>query len=124
MQGCIDELKMILNWSEEPFDEAYYKTHEYVAGDAADLSRHGVHEEYLPVLLMLKAQIREYLEWAQPQLDAGVPENQLTLFSTEELHIFQTYYGGLRQSADKSQWIYGDVELVSQFVYGGQGLKE
>ena len=124
VQGCIDTLKLILHWSEEPFDASYYKTHDYVAGDALDLSRHGVHEEYLPVLQQLKAQIREYMAWAQPQLDAGVPENQLTLFSTEELHIFQTYYGGLRQSADKSQWIYGDVDLVSQFVYGGQGLKE
>ena len=25
VQGCINELKMILNWSEEPFDEEYYK---------------------------------------------------------------------------------------------------
>jgi len=76
------------------------------------------------VLQALKAEIQAYLDWAQPQLDAGVPENQLTLFSTLNLHIFQTYYGGLRQSADKSQWIYGDVDLVSQFIEGGQGLKE
>ena len=40
------------------------------------------------------------------------------------LHIFQTYYGGLRQSADKTEWIYGDVDLVSQFIQDGQGLKE
>ena len=124
VQGCIDELKMILNWSEEPFDEDYYKDHEFVAGDALELSKHGVHAEYLPVLQALKAEIQAYLDWAQPQLDAGVPENQLTLFSTLNLHIFQTYYGGLRQSADKSQWIYGDVDLVSQFIEGGQGLKE
>ena len=124
VQGCIDELKMILNWSEEPFDEDYYKDHEFVAGDAAELSKHGVHEEYLPVLKALKEEIQAYLDWAQPQLDAGTPENQLTLFSTLNLHIFQTYYGGLRQSADKTQWIYGDVDLVSQFIEGGQGLKE
>ena len=124
VQGCIDELKMILNWSEEPFDEDYYKDNEFVAGDAAELSKHGVHEEYLPVLKALKEEIQAYLDWAQPQLDAGVPENQLTLFSTLNLHIFQTYYGGLRQSADKSEWIYGDVDLVSQFIEGGQGLKE
>ncbi len=124
VQGCIDELKMILNWSEEPFDEDYYKDHEFVAGDAKELSKHGVHQEYLPILKELKAEIQAYLDWAQPQLDAGVPENQLTLFSTLNLHKFQTYYGGLRQSADKTQWIYGDVDLVSQFIDGGQGLKE
>ena len=124
VQGCIDELKMILNWSEEPFDEAYYVDNEFVAGDAMELSKHGVHQEYLPVLQALKAEIQASLDWAQPKLDAGTPENQLTLFSTLNLHIFQTYYGGLRQSADKTQWIYGDVDLVSQFVNDGQGLKE
>ena len=40
---------MILDWSEEPFDEEYYKTNEFVAGDAAELSKHGVHAEYLPL---------------------------------------------------------------------------
>ncbi|MBR1821188.1 MAG: FAD-dependent oxidoreductase [Clostridia bacterium] len=124
VQGCIDELKMILDWSEEPFDADYYVDNEFVAGDAKELSKHGVHEEYLPVLKALKEEIQAYLDWAQPQLDAGTPENQLTLFSTLNLHIFQTYYGGLRQSADKSEWIYGDVDLVSQFIEGGQGLKE
>ena len=124
VQGCIDELKMILNWSEEPFDEDYYKDNEFVAGDAAELSKHGVHAEYLPILQELKKEIQAYLDWAQPKLDAGTPENQLTLFSTVNLHIFQTYYGGLRQSADKSEWIYGDVDLVSQFIQDGQGLKE
>ena len=124
VQGCIDELKMILDWNEEPFDEAWYQDNEFVAGDAKELSKHGVHAEYLPVLQALKAEIQEYLDWAQPQLDAGVSENQLTLFSTLNLHIFQTYYGGLRQSADKSEWIYGDVDLVKQFIEGGQGLKE
>ncbi len=124
VNGCINELKMILNWSEEPFDEEYYKTNEFVAGDALELSKHGVHAEYLPILKDLKAEIQAYLDWAQPQLDAGKDESQLTLFSTLNLHIFQTYYGGLRQSADKSEWIYGDVDLVKQFVEGGQGLKE
>ena len=124
VQGCIDELKMILNWFEEPFDEAWYVDNEFVAGDAAELSKHGVHAEYLPILKELKGEIQAYLDWAQPQLDAGVPESQLALFSTLNLHKFQTYYGGLRQSADKTQWIYGDVDLVSQFIDGGQGLKE
>ena len=124
VQGCINELKMIMNWNEAPFDSEYYKTHEYVAGDALELSKHGVHEEYLPILKALKAEIKEYLDWAQPKLDAGTPENQLALFSTLNLHIFQTYYGGLRQSADKSQWIYGNVDLVKQFIEKAQGLKE
>ena len=124
VQGCINELKMILNWNEDEFDADFYKDHEFVAGDAAELSKHGVHADYLPTLKALKAEIQAYLDWAQPQLDAGVPENQLTLFSTLNLHIFQTYYGGLRQSADGSQWIYGDVDLVKQFIEGGQGLKE
>lgn len=122
--GCINELKMILNWNEEPFDAKFYETHEYVAGDAAELSKHGVHSEYLPVLKALKDEIREYLAWAQPKLDAGIPENQLALFSTLNLHIFQTYYGGLRQSADGKNWIYGDVDLVKQFIEKAQGLKE
>ena len=124
VQGCINELKMILNWNEASFDAEFYKTHEYVAGDALELSKHGVHAEYLPILKALKEEIKAYLAWAQPKLDAGIPENQLTLFSTLNLHIFQTYYGGLRQSADKSQWIYGDVKLVKQFIEEAQGLKE
>ncbi len=121
--GCIAELEHILEWNEEPFDEGYYIDHEYVAGDMVELSKHGVHADYLPVLKELKEEIKAYLAWAQPQLDAGVPEDQLTLFSTLNLHIFQTYYGGLRQSADKTQWVYGDVDLVSQFIRDGQELK-
>ena len=38
--ATLDELKTILGWSEEPFDEAYYKDHEFVAGDIAELSKH------------------------------------------------------------------------------------
>lgn len=122
--GCIDTLKTIADWSEEPFDTEYYKDHEYVAGDIAELSKHGVHEEYLPTLQALKAEIQAYLDWAQPKLDAGIPENEITLFSTVNLHIFQTYYGGLRASSDMSEWIYSDYELASQFIEDGQGLKE
>ena len=124
VNGCIKELNTILNWSEEPFDEDYYKDHEFVAGDAEELSKHGVHAEYLPTLQALKAEIREYFVWAAPQLAAGVDESKLTLFSTLNLHIFQTYYGGLRPSADGSEWMYGNVDLVKQFIEGGQGLKE
>ncbi len=123
VQGCIDELKVILAWVETEFDADFYKTNEFVAGDVKELSKHGVHAEYLPTLLELKKEIEAYLAWAQPQLDAGVPENQLTLFSTVNLHIFQTYYGGLRPSADGSEWCYGDVELVKQFIIDGQDLK-
>ncbi len=123
VNGCIDELKMIYEWSEDEFDADYYKDHEYVAGDAAELSKHGVHGDYLPTLQALKKEIKAYLDWAQPQLDAGTPESELTLFSTLNLHIFQTYYGGLRQSADGSQWIYGNVDLVKQFIEDGQDIK-
>lgn len=123
VQGCIDELKTIYGWSEEPFDDSYYKDHEYVAGDIQELSKHGVHADYLPVLKELKQEIKAYLDWAQPKLDAGTPESELTLFSTVNLHIFQTYYGGLRQSADGSEWIYGNVDLVKQFITDGQDVK-
>ena len=122
--GRIDTLKTILQWSEEPFDGTIDEDHPFVAGDVASNAVRGVHEEYLPVLQALKAEIQEYLDWAQPQLDAGVPETQLTLFSTDNLHIFQTYYGGLRPNADHSEWIYGDVDLVSQFVTEGQNIAD
>ncbi len=121
--GAIETLKTIYNWSEKPFDESYYKTHEYEAGDIAELSKHGVHADYLPTLKALKKEIKAYLDWAQPKLDKGAAENTLTLFSTVNLHIFQTYYGGLRQSADKTEWIYGDVDLVKQFIQDGQEMK-
>ncbi len=118
--GSLGTLRTILEWSEEPFDASYYDDNEYVAGDIAELSKHGVHEEYLPVLKDLKKEIEEYLAWADAK---NVPENELTLFSTLNLHIFQTYYGGLRQSADKKEWIYGNVDLVKQFIEGGQDVK-
>ena len=120
--ATLNELKTILNWSEEPFDEAYYKDHEFVAGDIEELSKHGVHAEYLPTLQALKGEIKAYLDWAEPKVAAGAGE--LTLFSTVNLHIFQTYYGGLRPSADMSSWIYGDYDLVKQFIEGGQELKQ
>jgi urocanate reductase len=122
--GYIDVLKTIANWSEEPFDESYFDDKEFVAGEITELSKAGVHAEYLSTLQALKKEINAYLDWAQPQLDAGAKETDLTLFSTVNLHIFQTYYGGLRQNADGTEWIYGDYDLVSQFVQDGQGLKE
>ena len=121
--GCVNDLKVIYGWSEEPFDASYYKDHEFVAGDIEELSKHGVHAEYLPVLKDLKKEIKAYLDYAEPQLKRGVPENQLTLFSTTNLHIFQTYYGGLRQNTAKDEWIYGDYDLVKQFIEEGEQLK-
>ena len=120
--ATLGELKTILGWSEEPFDEAYYKDHEFVAGDIAELSKRGVHAEDLQTLKDLKAEIQAYLDWAEPKVAEGA--GQLTLFSTVNLHIFQTYYGGLRPSADMTSWIYGDYDLVKQFIEGGQTLKQ
>ena len=119
--SILDELRLIANWSEEPFDEEYYKTHEFVAGDTEELSKHGVHPEYLKTLRELKKEIKAYLEWADKKVEAGA--NEVTLFSTINLHIFQTYYGGLRPTADMSEWVYGEYELVSQFIHDGQDLK-
>ena len=121
--GNIAVLKTILNWSEAPFDPAGAKDW-FEAGDIDRLSKHGVHQEYLPVLKALKQEIRDYLAWAQPKLNSGLNEGALTLFSTVNLHIFQTYYGGLRPNADFSSWIYGDYDLVCQFIRDGQELKD
>ena len=121
--GCVNDLKVIYNWSEEPFDANYYKDHEFVAGDIVELSKHGVHPEYLQTLQDLKKEIKAYLAYAEPQLKKGTPENQLLLFSTTNLHIFQTYYGGLRQNTAKDEWIYGDYDLVKQFIVEGEQLK-
>lgn len=121
--GNITVLKEILNWNEDAFDPDFFKDHEFVAGDVETLSEAGVHAEYLDTLKELKKEIQEYLDWAQPKLDAGTAETELALFSTVNLHIFQTYYGGLRPNADQTEWVYGDFELVKQFVEGGQDLK-
>ena len=121
--GCVNDLKVIYGWNEEPFDASYYKDHEFVAGDIEELSKHGVHPEYLSTLQELKKEIKAYLAYAEPQLKKGTPENQLLLFSTTNLHIFQTYYGGLRQNTAKDEWIYGDYDLVKQFVEEGELLK-
>ena len=121
--GNIAVLKTILNWSEKPFDPSG-ASEWFEAGDIERLSTHGVHQEYLPVLKELKQEIKDYLAWAQPKLDKGLNEGALTLFSTVNLHIFQTYYGGLRPNADFSSWIYGNYDLVCQFIRDGQELKD
>lgn len=121
--GCVNDLKMILGWNEEPFDADFYKDHEFVAGDIVELSKHGVHPEYLPTLKELKREIRAYLAYAEPNMKAGWAENRLIQFSTTNLHIFQTYYGGLRQNTTKDEWIYGEFDLVKQFIEEGEKLK-
>lgn len=121
--GRIDTLRLILTWSEEPFDGTIDEAHPFVAGDIKLGAARGVHPEYLDTLKTLKAQIREYLDWVQPKLDAGVRENTLPLFSTLELHLFQTYYGGLRPSADNSEWVYSKYELARQLVTESQTIK-
>ncbi len=121
--GNIAVLKTILNWSEKPFDPTG-ASEWFEAGDIERLSTHGVHQEYLPVLKELKQEIKDYLAWAQPKLNNGLNEGALTLFSTVNLHIFQTYYGGLRPNADFSSWIYGNYDLVCQFIRDGQELKD
>lgn len=113
--GRLDTLRTILNWSEEPFNEAV-DTDGALTVEEYDLPNRGVHAEYLPVLQTLKGQIREYLDWADAKLAAGAAETDLTVFSTPELHIFQTYYGGLRLSNDHSYWIYSDLDKVTQMV--------
>lgn len=122
-QGCIKDLETILGWDEKAFDAAYYQAHPYEPGNIEELAPHGVHAEYLPVLKALKQEITAYMAWARPKLARGVPETDLTLFSTKNLHIFQTYYGGLRQSADKQEWVYSDLRMVNQMVEQGQELK-
>ena len=124
VHGQLDTLKTILNWSEKPFDEHYFDDKEYVPGEIDLVSKAGVHAEYLPTLQALKKEIQAYVDWADAKIAAGADETDLTLFSTVNLHIFQTYYGGLRQNNDKTAWIYGNYDLVSQFCEGGYDLKE
>ena len=120
--GRLYILNTILNWSEDEFDGTIDENHPFVAGNIELNATRGVHAEYLDVLKELKSQIKEYLAWAEPQIEAGKNEKELTLFSTPELHIFQTYYGGLRPNKDGSEWIYSDIEKVKEFVNGGQDI--
>jgi urocanate reductase len=113
-KGRLDTLRMILNWSEEPFNERVEDPDAIKSVNDYNLPNRGVHPEYLETLKTLKQQIRAYLDWAEPKLAAGAKETDLTLFSTVELHIFQTYYGGLRLNNDKTKWIYSDYDLVHQ----------
>ncbi len=122
-QGQLSTLKTILNWSEDEFDEDYFNDKEYVPGEIDEVSKAGVHKEYLSTLKELKKEIKAYVDWADKKIAAGAKETDLTLFSTVNLHIFQTYYGGLRQSNDKKSWVYGNYDLVKQFCTDGTELK-
>lgn len=121
--GRLHTLEVISNWSEKEFDGTIDKDHEFNAGDIEELSKREVHKEYLPLLKDLKKEVNAYLDWAKKKMDEGVKETGLTLFSTTNLHIFQSYYGGLRPNQDNSEWIYGDYELIKQMVKEGQEIK-
>lgn len=123
VHGQLDTLKTIYNWSEEAFDDHYFDDKEYVPGEIDLVSQAGVHAEYLPTLKALKQEIKAYVDWADAKIAGGADETELTLFSTVNLHIFQTYYGGLRQNNAKTEWIYGNYDLVSQFCNEGYDLK-
>jgi fumarate reductase flavoprotein subunit len=112
--GRLATLKTILNWSEKPFDGTIKDKATIKGVDDYNLPERGVHAEYLPTLLTLKDQIRKYFAYADKHLAAGQKETDLTVFSTVELHIFQTYYGGLRLNREKDKWIVGDFKLVDQ----------
>ena len=122
--GTLTTLRIIENWSEEPFDEEWFKNNDYTTGDVEGLAPHGVHAEYLDTLKTLKAQIKDYLAWADAKIAAGTPETELTVFSTPELHIFQSYYGGLRSSFDGSYWIYPEYSKIAQVVNEIPSAKE
>ena len=114
--GRLATLKTILTWSEEPFDGTLDDAHPFVAGNIHMNAVRGVHAEYLETLKTLKSQIQAYVNWADKKIAAGAKETDLAVFSTNELHLFQTYYGGLRPNADGSEWIYPQIELANQFV--------
>lgn len=85
--GRLDTLRTILNWSEEPFDETV-DTDEPLTVEEYDLPSRGVHAEYLEALQTLKAQIREYLDWADAKIAAGAAETDLDrLFHPGTAHL-------------------------------------
>ncbi len=50
--ATLDELKTILGWSEEPFDEGYKGSRVRGGRHRRALSKHGVHAEYLQTLMI------------------------------------------------------------------------
>lgn len=122
--GRLATLQTILDWSEEPFNGEVTDPAVISTVDDYDLPSRGVHAEFLETLQTLKSQISVYMEYANKHLAAGEDETDLTLFSTRELHIFQTYSGGLRLNADKTEWIYGDYDLICSVVNNAYEMKE
>ena len=120
--ATLGELKTILGWSEEPFDAAYYKDHEFVAGDIAELSKRGVHAEYLP-----DPQGSEGGNSGVPRL-GGAEGCRGRGSAHAVLHRQPAHLPDLlRRSASlrgHDSWIYGDYDLVKQFIEGGQTLKQ
>ncbi|TXT43648.1 MAG: FMN-binding protein [Spirochaetes bacterium] len=112
--GRLATLKTILGWSEKPFDGTIRDKAAIKTVDDYNLPTRGVHAEYLPTLLILKNQIREYLAYADKHFATGKKETDLTIFSTVELYVFQTYYAGLRLNINKDKWIVSDFALVDQ----------
>ncbi len=123
-QGRLDTLRTILNWNEKAFDGTVADKSAIKDVEDYDLPIRGVHAEYLETLKELKRQIQLYLNWADAKMAAGTAENDLTLFSSVELHIFQTYYGGLRLNNEKTEWIYGNYDLVKQICSEIPATKE
>jgi fumarate reductase flavoprotein subunit len=121
--GRIATLKTILGWSEKPFDGTIKDKAAIKSVDDYDLPGRGVHAEYLPTLQTLKGQIKEYLAYADKHFAMGQKETDLTVFSTIELHIFQTYYGGLRLDRDKTKWIVNDFALVDQMCRSAYDIR-
>ena len=112
--GRLATLKTILNWSEKPFDGAVKDKAAIKDVDSYNLPSRGVHPDYLPTLLTLKGQIKEYIAYADKHFAMGQKETDLTVFSTPELFVFQTYYGGLRLDKSKDKWITNEFALVDQ----------
>lgn len=65
-----------------------------------ELNAEDLPDGYSETLIELQGQIEEYL--------AG---DTSKMFDSVDLHIMQTYYGGLRQDLD-GNWVYGDFEFV------------
>ena len=121
--GRLATLQMILDWNEQLFDETIVDAGAIHSVDDYHLAERGVHPEFLPTLQTLKEQIRQYMAYADEKMQAGAKETDLTLFSTVELHIFQTYYGGLRLNHAKDKWIVNNFDLVKQMCESANDIK-
>lgn len=121
--GRLSVLEMILNWSEKPFDGTVTDPSSIKSVDDYDLPDRGVHAEFLPTLLKLKDQIRAYKQYADKLMRKGATEKDLVNFDSVEMHIFQSYYGGMRLNNAKTEWIYSNYALISQMCSQAYDLK-